>query len=140
MAGLAGSGWGWCAQLLSEGLRMAPGRTARELVLAYILGADSRERVPARSDAPARGPSRKDLLRPVLADARQSAGTGARDGGIASVPETPPDTSCADPPCSPGAGSPSPSTPHCSLFSFLSVAVNHRSMDALCGPTSKWKI
>src|ERR1700687_631892 len=54
------------------------------------------------------------------ANATQSGGTGAPGACIASLPETPPDTSCADPPCLPGAGSQSPSTPLCPSILFLS--------------------
>ena len=45
MSALAGHGAECCAQLLSQGLQIAPGRKAREAVIAYISSADPDERV-----------------------------------------------------------------------------------------------
>jgi uncharacterized protein (DUF927 family) len=45
MSALAGRGGECCAQLLSQGLRIAPGRKAHESLITYILGADPEERV-----------------------------------------------------------------------------------------------
>src|SRR5450759_199960 len=55
----------------------------------------------------------RDLLRPMPADVRQSAGTDVPSAGIAFLPETPPLTSRADPPGWSCAGSQSPSKPQC---------------------------
>ncbi len=45
MAALAANRGECCAYLLSQGLQIAPGRKAREMVIAYILAADPEERV-----------------------------------------------------------------------------------------------
>jgi hypothetical protein len=83
--------------------------------------------------------SRKNLssrdLKTCLAKMRRSAGpaecvgivvewalstprAGNIGAGIGFLPETPPCTSCAEPRCSPCAGSQSPSKPHCPQFFF----------------------
>ena len=83
------------------------------------------------------GAAGKDRLRLRPADARRCAETDAPGAGLLFPPETPPDTSRAEPPGSPGAGSRSPSIPPCPYLCFVSVAVNHGPMNALCHPTSK---
>lgn len=49
MSALAGNTRECCAQLLSQGLRIAPGRKARELIITYVLGTDPQERVRCSS-------------------------------------------------------------------------------------------
>ena len=70
-------------------------------------------------------------LRPKLAGARRSAGTDAHDAGSGLLPETPPDTSRAGPPNSPGAASrfrSTPRCPHCSPLGGRQPQSHERSL------------
>ena len=77
------------------------------------------------------------VLRPMLEDARQSAGRDVPGVCIQFPPEIPPDTSRVKLSGLPSAGSRLSSKQHFPQVVFLSVTVNHSHMNALCSPTGK---